>query len=84
MNRPFPPGDEPPHGGEDFYKKHYPRLVELAIEECKIERTAAEALAHAVVMSVLPKSGRVTDPATWLDAAMRAACAHIQKKGGQD
>ncbi len=81
MNEPLPPGDEPPDGGdpESFYAKHFPRLADIAAKECGIGRAAAEELANAVLVSFIPKTGRVTDPAMWLDAAMRAACKLIGK-----
>ena len=63
----------------DLYLTHYGMLVAIARSEFDIPEADAELLAHQVFLSVLRCLDQITDPRTWLVAAMTYAARHYKE-----
>ena len=65
---------------DDFYSAHCSELVEIATKEFNIPVADAEQLAFDVFLSALRHRFKMTEPRTWLVAAITFAARHYNAR----
>lgn len=59
-----------------LYAEQFAPLVAIVTGEYAIEEAEAEEIAHDAMLSVLLHLGKISDPARWLEGAVRCASEH--------